>query len=71
MSSLSLLLLKAKAGVWLLLSLEVAVIFVGVIFIRLTVPRFKLETLSRLGWVVLLGLVGGVWAVYGVGLLVG
>jgi NADH:ubiquinone oxidoreductase subunit H len=35
--------------------------------VRVTVPRFKLETLSRLGWQVLLGLLAAVL----VGLLIG
>lgn len=39
-------------------------LLVALIFVRITVPRLKLETLSRLGWGVFVSLAGGVAVVY-------
>jgi len=68
---LSLTLLSWKWGVWAVLSLTLAALFILLIFIRITVPRLKLESLSRLGWGAWLGLLAGVGLVYALGLLLG
>jgi len=35
---------------WLGLCATMAALFVALILVRITTPRFKLETLSKLGW---------------------
>jgi NADH:ubiquinone oxidoreductase subunit H len=55
---------------WLWLVFKVIFVFLTLILIRITVPRFKLETLSRLSWyglfafgacLLLCYLLGGFW----------
>lgn len=53
-----------KMSLWLTLAVVGAVILVSLIFIRITTPRLKLETLSRLGWGVFLVLAGVVCLTY-------
>lgn len=56
---------------WLTLCVFGALLFVSLIFIRITVPRFRVETLSRLGWATLLSLLAAVWLAYAAGLVLG
>jgi NADH:ubiquinone oxidoreductase subunit H len=49
---------------WVIMSSLLAVLFVLIIFVRITVPRFRLETLSRLGWSTLISFLGVVWLLY-------
>lgn len=46
-----------------------ALLFAMVVLVRITVPRFKLETLSKLGWGVALVLVAFFFFVYLLGYL--
>lgn len=71
MGGLGLTLGYLKLGVWLSLAVETAAVFILLIFIRITVPRFRLESLSRLGWSTLLVLLSAVGGVYVLGLWLG
>lgn len=42
-------LIELKLGVWLNLCIFMTALLLALVLIRITVPRFKLETLSRLG----------------------
>lgn len=56
---------------WLVLGATLAGVFILVIFIRITVPRFRVETLSRLGWANLLGYLALVVGAYLLGFFCG
>jgi NADH:ubiquinone oxidoreductase subunit H len=43
-------------GVWLLLCAKASFAFVLLVMVRITTPRLKLESLSRLAWQPMLGL---------------
>lgn len=58
-----------KLAGWVCLSLLGAFLFVLVIFIRITVPRFKVESLARIGWATGLMLLLVLIGVYGLGLV--
>jgi len=54
---------------WLVVAGSLAALFGLIIFIRITTPRFRVETLARLGWATLLVQLLGLFLVYGLGLL--
>lgn len=49
MGGLSLTVGQLKFAVWASAGIAITSLFVLLIFVRITVPRFRLETLSRLG----------------------
>jgi len=56
-------------GLWSLgwyLCLKVSALFILLILVRVTVPRLRIESLSRLGWVSGLSIFSYVIAAYGV-----
>jgi NADH:ubiquinone oxidoreductase subunit H len=48
------------------LCLKVGILFLLLILVRITVPRLRVETLSRLGWVSGLSLFSYILVAYGV-----
>ena len=66
----ALMLCAAKAAPMLamvVLCLKCLVIFLAVVMVRVTVPKFKLETLSKLGWLYSLVILLCVFLVYWLG----
>ncbi len=55
---------------WFVLSLIGAFLFVLIIMIRITVPRFKVESLARMGWATGLMLLLILIGIYGLGLVI-
>ena len=53
-----------------MLCLKCLVIFLAVVMVRVTVPKFKLETLSKLGWLYSLVMLLCVFLIYWLGFFV-
>lgn len=49
---------------WAALAITLTTLFITLVLIRVTVPRFKIETLSKLGWLGLMSWVFGLVALY-------
>jgi hypothetical protein len=52
---------------WAAISALALIVFIWIIVVRITTPRFRLEALSRLGWEVLLAYLVCIWVIYWLG----